>query len=282
MPVVIALLVAAACLLLMLPARAPGEQLEDVTARLQPRLREHRIPLTAAQYLALAAAVPLGTLVTVRLVTGSWLTALLSLPAGPLLLTGLLDALSRRRTQMLRDQLQEALLSLAASLKAGHSLSGALERSVGDLRRLHPRGSPLLAELEAAVRDTQMGLPVDEALMALRERIPVEEVAALVDAVVIARRRGGNIAEVMANVAQTIADRLAIEREIQVMTAQKRAEAAILSLLPLGFYLLVRLLSPDYLTLFHGSAGGQIALGLIFLAIAAGYWLANRLAQIDV
>lgn len=282
MPVLIALLVAAACLLALLPAERSGERPGGILAHLERRLPERRLPLTAAQYLALVAGVPLGAFLAVRLITGSWLTAILSLPAGPLLLATLLDALVRRRTQLLRDQLQEVLLSLAASLKAGHSLPGALERAVMDLRRLHPRGSPILAELDAAVRDTQMGLPVDEALMALRERVPVEEVAALADALVITRRRGGNLAEVMGNVAQTVADRLAVEREIQVRTAQKRAEAAILSLLPLGLYLLVRVVSPGYMDVFHTSAGGEIALGLIFLAIAAGYWLAGRLAQIDV
>src|SRR5690606_5704689 len=98
-----------------------------------------------------------------------------------------------------------------------------------------------IRELELAAREVQLGAPVDDALRTLRARVPLEEVAALVDALVTTRRLGGNIVEVMGNVAQMVADRLAVEREIQVLTAQKRTEAAILAVIPLGIYLIVRI-----------------------------------------
>jgi tight adherence protein B len=276
----IALLTGAACFLFALPSGEAGA--EPIFQQLEQRLRERRLPLSPRQYLALQVAVPAATLLMIRLLTGAWLTALICLPAGPLVMNGLFDLLSRRRAQAMRDHLQEALLSLATSLKAGQSLPNALERCVVDLRRLHPRGSPILDELSMVVREVQMSLPVDEALLELRARVPLEEVASLVDAVVMTRRRGGNIVEVMGNVAHMIADRMAIDREIQVMTAQKRAEAAILSLIPLGIYLITRLNNPEYIAIFHRTTGGQIALGLIFLAIIAGHWIANRLARIDL
>lgn len=281
----IALLIGAACFLLLLPRPQPTAWPPDgggPASRLAQRIREQRLPHTPQQYLGLLIAIPLGTLLLVRLLAGGWLTALICLPAGPLVLNALFSFLARRRTLTMRDQLQEALLSLATSLKAGQSLPNALERCAADLRRLHPRGGPILDELELAVRDVQMGTPVDQALLGLRERVPLEEVSALVDAVVITRRRGGNIVDVMGNVAHMIADRMAIDREIQVLTAQKRAEAAILSLIPLGIYLITRVSNPGYMRVFHETLGGQIALGLIFLAILTGYWLANRLAQIDL
>jgi|GEM_PF-2328328 len=261
---------------------AGGGTAPGAPSPLEQRLRERRLPLTASQYRVLLVAVPAATLLLARLLTGAWLTALICLPAGPLILNALFDFLARHRTRSLRDQLQEALLSLATSLKAGQSLTNALERSVRDLERLHPRGAFILEELTLVVRDVQMGQPVDQALLAMRERVPLEEVSSLVDAVVITRRRGGNIVEVMGNVAHMIADRMAIDREIQVMTAQKRTEAAIMALLPLGIYLITKVSNPEYMAVFHRTVGGQIALGVIFLAIIAGYWLANRLTQIDV
>lgn len=281
MLLLIALLIGASGFLLLMPTR-PSADADAPLARLEQRLHERRVPLTAPQYLALVAAIPLGTVLLTRALTGAWLTALITMPAGPLVMNGLLDLLSTRRTRLLRDQLQEALLSLATSLKAGQSLTNALERCVVDLQRLHPRGAPILDELAIVVREVAMGTPVDEALLGLRERVPLDEAAALVDAVVITRRRGGNIVAVMGNVAHMIADRMAIDREISVMTAQKRAEAAILSLIPLGIYLLTRISSPQYTAVFHQTTGGQIALGLIFLAIIAGYWMANRMARIDL
>lgn len=282
MALLIALLTGLSCFMLAAPAARPDQEPNGILARLQRRLWEHRLPLTLSQYLAMLVAIPVATLLLARLLTGGWLTALICLPAGPMLLNGLTAFLARSRTRQLRDQLQEALLSLSSSLKAGQPLPRALERSVVDLRRLHPRGAPILDELEFVVRDIQMGLPVDQALLGMRERVPLEEVAALVDAVVINRRRGGNIVEVMGNVTHMIADRMAIDREIMVMTAQKRTEAAILSLIPLGIYLITKVSNPGYLAVFHETTGGQIALGLIFLAIIAGYWISNRLAQIDL
>ncbi|MBY6275751.1 type II secretion system F family protein [Symbiobacterium thermophilum] len=226
--------------------------------------------------------VPVAAFALVLLLTGSWLTALISLPAGVLLLATVRDTLARREAQALRDQLQEALLSLATSLKAGQSLPRALQRCAVELSRLHPGGGGLIREIELTAREVELGTPVDEALLDLRARVPLEELAALVDALVTTRRRGGNIVEVMGNVAQMVADRLAVEREIQVLTAQKRTEAAILAMIPLGIYLVVRVTNPAYLAVFHATLWGQAALGLILLAVAGGYWMAQRIASIDM
>lgn len=286
MPLLIALLIGAACFLLLAPRQPQpdwrAQPADSLFGRLEWRLRERRLPLTFPQYVSLLVAIPVGSVLLTRLLTGAWVTALICIPAGPLVLNAVFDFLIRHRTRTMRDQLQEALLSLATSLKAGQSLPNALGRCVTDLRRMHPRGGPIVEEMEMVVREVQMSTPVDEALLAFRERVPLEEVSALVDAVVITRRRGGNIIDVMANVSHMIADRMAIDREIQVLTAQKRAEAAILSLVPLGIYLITRVTNPGYVSVFQESIGGQIALGLIFLAILTGYWLANRLAHIDL
>lgn len=286
MVLVIALLLAAACFVALAPLRPDhGDGAPPVLhlpSFVQRRLADQALPVSPAQYLTLWLLVPSGTVLAVRLVTGAWLTGLLCLPAGALICSAALDHLSRRRTQLLRDQLQEALLSLTTSLKAGQALPTALERAVAELRRLYPRGAPLLQELDLVVREVQMGAPVDQALLILRDRLPLDEVASLVDALVISRRRGGNIVAVMGNVTHLLADRMAVDREIRVMTAQKRAEATILALLPLGIYLINRVGSPAYLAVFHETAGGQLTLGLIFLTIAVGHWLALRLARIDV
>lgn len=271
MRLLIALLAAAAAFLALMPA--VGEGALPTAARFAHRFR--------GQY-GWLLAVPPAVFLLVWLVTGGWLTAVIALPAGFLVFHTLSEILARRRSQALRDQLQEALLSLSTSLKAGQSLAKALERCAADLRRLHPRGTPMLQEFDWMVREVEMGLPMDEALLAFRERVPLEEVSSLVDAVVTTRRRGGNIVEVMGNVSQMLADRLAIEREIQVMTAQKRTEATILALIPLGIYLITRATNPDYLAVFHATAGGQVALGLILLAITGGFWMAHRMARIDL
>jgi len=240
----------------------------------------HRLPAAAGD--RMLRFVPPGVFALILLLTGSWITALISLPAGFLLLRTVRDALARREAQELRDQLQEALLSLATSLKAGQSLPHALQRCAAEMRRLHPGGGGLVEEIELAAREVDLGTPVDEALVTLQRRVALEEVSALVDALVTTRRRGGNIVEVMGNVAQMVADRLAIEREIQVLTAQKRTEAAILALIPLGIYLVVRITNPAYLGVFHATPWGQVALGAILLTVAAGYWMAQRIASIDI
>ncbi len=270
MALLIGLLIAAAVFLALMPGGpAPtGRALFD------------RVPADTGD--RLLWLLPAGAFAGILLLTGSWITALISLPAGFLLRRTLRDALARREAQALRDHLQEALLSLATSLKAGQSLPHALQRCAVEMRRLHPRGGRLIEEIELAAREVELGTPVDEALLSLRERVALEEMAAMVDALVTTRRRGGNIVEVMGNVSQMVADRLAVEREIQVLTAQKRTEAAILAVIPLGIYLVVRITNPAYLGVFHATRWGQVALGLILLTVAGGYWMARRIASIEM
>ncbi|MBP2019178.1 tight adherence protein B [Symbiobacterium terraclitae] len=274
----IAALAAAALFLALAPGGTSAGALPVWREGIPPAWR----PAEAGDDRRLFLLVPPALFLLVGIITGAWMTALISLPAGILLASTLRDALAHLRAQVLRDHLQEALLSLATSLKAGQSLPNALQRCAADLRRLHPGGGQLIHELEVAAREVELGMPVDEALLGLRDRVPLEEVSALVEALVTTRRRGGNIVDVMGNVAHMVADRLAVEREIQVMTAQKRTEAAILALIPLGIYLVVRLTNPTYLGVFHATRWGQVALGLIFLTVAGGYWMAQRIARIDM
>lgn len=251
--------------------------------RLAQRLYQDRLYLTPGHYIALHGGAPVATAAAVGLVTsGSLTAALCAAPSGILLISTFLNGVSRSRIRKLRSHLQEALLSLSASLKAGLALPGALSRCVQDLQRLHRKdSSDILAEFAAVVREIELGTPVDTALAHLRERVPLEEVEAFVDSVLITRQRGGNLVEVIGNVVQMTADKLAMEREIHAVTAAKRLEAVAVPVVPVVLYLLLRVISPGYMEPFFGTAAGQAALGAAFLLTSLAFFAARRIAAVD-
>lgn len=202
------------------------------------RLKPHQVQAFCLSLAAVALFAMLTTnlMLAILLGLGVWGGASLLLPRWQ----------RRRRAEQAREELRVALDQLIVDLRAGESLPTALAEWPGRLARvLGPGRSILVPELQRVRDELRKGATAEEALEDLSERLRLDEMRLLAGVVGLCRRRGGDLEEPMAQAAQMLSDALDVRSQIRTLTAGKRVEGAILTLLPPGMLLLLILAVPD-------------------------------------
>ena len=215
-----------------------------------------------------------------------FVTILLAILSPVLLILGLLliplaaRGWTRRKLRQVRnefaDQLPSNLQVLASAMRAGYSLNGALAVAVENAHE------PSRRELLRAVSDEKLGIPVDEALRRVAERMhnrDLQQVALLSE---LQRTAGGNAAEVLDTVVDTIRERTDVRLLVRTLTAQGRMARWILTAMPAVIALLLWLMQPSVMNPFFSSTGGQVALLIAALMTTAGSLVIQRMVDIEV
>jgi tight adherence protein B len=138
---------------------------------------------------------------------------------------------------------------MVGALRAGYGLAQSLQILVEQLPQ------PAAGEFARVVRAMGLGVPVQDALQAMADRIGTNDVELVVTTIIVQHQVGGNLAETLATIADTINDRLRIQREIGVMTSQQRLSGYVLVAMPIFIALIIALISPGYFKPFSSRAG---------------------------
>jgi tight adherence protein B len=183
--------------------------------------------------------------------------------------------LQRRRQNMFNDQLTGMLQLLSNSLKTGYAIDRALETVAAKSQ------PPVSTEFERVTTEVTLGTSVEDALSALLLRINSPDLEFIVTAILLHTRVGGNLAEVLDNISDTLRDRLQTKRDMSVLTAQSRASASIITGLPillgLGLYVFV----PGYFAPMTSTFVGYVLLGIAGLLILIGNILIRRMTALQ-
>ena len=165
---------------------------------------------------------------------------------------------------------------MARALRAGHSLSSAIEVLS------EQSGAGVATEFEVVFRQQNFGLPLRDALLQMADRVPSKDLRFMVTAMLVQKETGGNLTEILDRTTHVIRERIRIEGEIRVRTAQGRLTGWILSLLPVLMLLLTNLINPEYARiLLHDPVGHKllyVGAGLIL----AGTFFIHRIVNIQV
>ena len=223
--------------------------------RVQLMLERADMPLRAGELLALCAAAgvlfglvaaaaaspPLVILVTMA-VCGSLPLAFVSFKAV-------------RRIRKFENQLPDLLITMAASLKAGHSFRQGIQSVVDE------GAEPAAKEFRRVMTETQLGKPMDAALADLGGRVGSKNLTFVINAVTIQRQIGGSLAGLFDMVAETVRQRQQFSRKVRGLTAMGRMSAYVLVALPFFIAVVVTLLNPVYMSPLYHSATGQKLVG---------------------
>lgn len=220
------------------------------------------------QFIVASAAMTLSALVMVQV----WAVPLLAKVIIIALLTAIpywmLRRARRQRLIKIEQQLPEAADFIARALRSGHSFTNVLQMVGSELPE------PLCGEFRAAHEEINYGVPLNEALHNLAERIPLTDLRYLVIAVLIQRESGGNLAEILHNISHIIRERLKLVAQVRVLSAEGRMSAWILGLLPFVVIVLMSMTSPKYVSLLWTDptgikllwyGAGMILIGVLWL-----------------
>jgi tight adherence protein B len=172
---------------------------------------------------------------------------------------------ARRRLVAIDDQLPDLLVTLAASLKAGHSFRSGIQAVVDEGM------PPASKEFKRVLTETRLGRPMDDALNDMAERVGSKNLSFVVTAVTIQRQVGGSLAGIFDMVAEAVRSRQQFARKIRSLTAMGRASAYVLCGLPFFILGAITVLNPEYMDpLYHSSAGHKLVIvGLVMMAVGS-------------
>ena len=180
---------------------------------------------------------------------------------------------AKSRMTKFDDQLPDLLVTLAASLKAGHSFKQGIQTIVDEGHE------PASKELGRVITDTRLGRPMDEALAETAERIGSKNFEFVITAVTIQRQVGGSLAGLFDMVADTVRNRQQFAKKIKGLTAMGRASAYVLIGLPFFVALMLTLLNSEYMhPLWHSSTGHKLVLTM-FVMIGIGSLVLRKIVN---
>ena len=244
-----------------------------------PKVRQDlevaRIPLTPIQVLALTV---LGTVLTAWLLavmTGYPLAAVAGLVT-PFAVRSVLRFQLKRERNRFDDQLPDHLQVVASAMRAGHSFVGAL--SVAD----QDAPEPVRREFDRAIADERLGVPIEDALDAVGDRMESADMTHVALVAKLQRKTGANSAEVLDRVAATLRERQELRRHIRVLTAQQRMARWILTAIPVGLLIAISAINPEYMKPLWEESSGRILLAIGVFGIVFGSYLLKRLVDIEV
>ncbi len=168
------------------------------------------------------------------------------------------------------------MVSMAKSLRAGVGLTQALEYAGRDAP------DPLGSELLRVVRELQLGADVENVFEEMNARIASPDLEIASAAIIIQRRVGGNLSEVLTNVATTIRERKAIRNELNAITAKQRLQGNASALIPVFVAVFFFFVNHDTAKLLFTTTAGNIALGVGIFFEVLGLWMVRRFGAIEV
>ena len=180
------------------------------------------------------------------------------------------------RQKKMNAQLVEMLGMIANSLKSGYGLMQSFEFAGNQL------DVPIATELKRMVRDANLGMSGEDALDAMGDRIGSPDLEMVLTAINIQRSVGGNLAEILENVAFTMRERERIRGEIATLTSQQRMTGIIIGGLPIGMGALFMLINPDYMGLLFTTTAGRFMLLAAIALEFLGAMSMKKLLAIEV
>ena len=183
--------------------------------------------------------------------------------------------MAKRRVMKFEEQFPEAIELLSRSLRAGHAFTTGLSMVADEMP------DPVGTEFRLAYDRQNFGMPMPEALRSLGDRVPLLDARFFVTAVLTQREAGGNLAEVLDNLAGVIRERFKVKRQVRVITAHARVTGWVLAMLPPGLGLALTFLSPQHMSLLWTDPTGIKMVVLALILQVAGTLIIRKLVDIE-
>ena len=180
------------------------------------------------------------------------------------------------RIMKFEEQLPDAIDIMKRALKAGHPFTSTLKLVATDMDK------PIAEEFEMTFNDISYGSDVRRAMLGLLERLPSVTVMALVTSILVQKETGGNLAEVLEQIAKVVRGRFRFQRKVKTLTAEGRMSAWVLALVPLFLFATSWVTTPDYLPILVEDPRGR---NMVIYACVSGLvgmlWI-RRIIRIEV
>ena len=205
----------------------------------------------------------------------AWVSPI-GLVAGVAILPLVLRQKRARRLYKFEEHFPEALDLLSRAIRAGHAFSAGMKMVADEM------GEPVGPEFRKAFDEQNFGLPLKESLNNLSDRIPILDVRFFSTAVLIQRETGGNLSEILDNLAAVVRERFKIRRQVRVHTAHGRFTGYVLMALPAFLGCALMFINPDHMNLLFNEPIGHMLIVACIIMQAIGFFWIKQIVKIEV
>src|SRR5580704_2373747 len=244
--------------------------------RLQAFVNQSGVKTKAAKILLLSGVIALSAFLIAGQAYREFLAQALSGLAFATIPFAVIAWIRHRRLLQFEEHFPESLDLLGRAVRAGHAFTTGLEM----VSKESPE--PIAGEFRTTFEEQNFGLPLRDVLINLTQRVPLVDVRFFVTALLVQKETGGNLAEILDELARVIRDRFRIYREVQVRTAQGRLTATILIALPVAILVIMDVLNPRYAHVLFDDPLGRSILGIAAAMQIIGSLIIWRIVRIKV
>ena len=246
------------------------------SSSLDLKMLQAGLPILGSEFLIIELVAAIIAFVFAGLLTMQLPVAILAFLFMPLVGWMLIQMKIRKRRKDFVNQLGDMLSMVASALRAGFSFVQAVEIVSKEM------AAPMSVEISKLIREINVGVPMETALEDINRRVECPEFELITTAVLIQRQVGGNLAQILDNISDTINERIRMKREVLALTAQGRMSAVVLALLPIALAAFLFSVHHDYFDPLLESPMGKVAIGIALLMELLGYLVIKRIVDIDV
>lgn len=179
-------------------------------------------------------------------------------------------------------QFKSMMESIATALSAGYSLERSFEEAKRDLLLIYKATEHIFGELDLIIAGMQMNMPVETLVQGFGKRSGVDDISDFANVITVAKQSGGNLIHIIQKTVNRIADKLAVEEEIETMITAKKYEEKVMMVMPYGILFYLRIANDGFFDVLYGNVLG-VVLMTVFLAViyVADMW-AQKIMEIQV
>ena len=248
----------------------------DASRSLDFKLRQAGVPLYGAEFILFSFAGAIIAAVVSYIVTMNIYSAPVMGIMFPLVLWSWLAVLIKRRRNAFTEQLGDCLTTVANALRAGYSFQQAMDVVSKEME------PPISTEFARVMTDITMGVTLESALEQMNRRVGSADFDLVVTAVLIQREVGGNLAQILDTISDTINERIRMKREINALTAQGRLSAWVLIALPIFMAGFCWTFNKDQMLIFVTEEMGRYAMIFAIVMEILGYFVIQKIVDIEV
>jgi len=248
----------------------------NLSKRLDFLLKQAGIPLLGAEFIVIALICSIFGGIAVYIITFNITFAPLTSLGIILLLFLWIRMKTQRRLKAFTEQLGDCLTTVANALRAGYSFQQAMDVVAKEME------PPMSTEFERVSTDIAMGVTLEDALEQMNRRVGSPDYDLVVTAVLIQREIGGNLAQILDTISETINERIRMKREIKALTAQGRFSAWVLIILPFVTAAFCYVFNHDQTMLLFTEDSGRIALAVALIMELLGFIAIRKIVDIEV
>lgn len=187
-----------------------------------------------------------------------------------------------KKTEMLEQQFKDMLVSVSDALNTGYSMENAIQESYRDMGGIYGHDSYICKEIRLVISRIKLNISVEKAIEDFADRIGIENAKMFSRIYSVAKKTGGNMADIIKDVTDDIVLKQTVKEEISVAISEKKMEQRIMTVIPLFLIVYVNLSSEGFLDIMYDTLMGKVVMTICLGAYAAAYFWSEKIMTIEI